>query len=186
MPNPRSPQIISPVRSPKAALGGLPPRVTAGGRWFGDEKLDLIAHALDDCFRIPGTAIRFGLDGLIGLIPGIGDLLAGLTSLILIVGAWFRGVPYITLTRMAMNVGIEVVVGSIPFVGDLFIIGWKANRRNYALLTRHLAQPGRHTWKDRVFLASVLILVGVIFLLPVVVILWALHWLFGAHPWAGR
>src|SRR5271170_7270497 len=116
--------------------------------WFADENLDLLAHILDDWFRVPGTSIRFGLDGIIGLIPGLGDVLAGLASCIIIVAAWFRGVPYVALARMVVNVGVDVLVGAIPIAGDAFDIAWKANRRNYALMTRHLRQPRKHTWKD--------------------------------------
>jgi hypothetical protein len=100
---------------------------------------------LDEAFRIPGTGIRFGLDGIIGLVPGVGDVLPGLLSLIIPLAAWIRGVPYVTLARMAANLGIGVLVGSIPLFGDIFDIFWKANRRNYLLLRRHLDEPRRHT-----------------------------------------
>ncbi len=100
-----------------------------------DENLDMLSHLLDDFIRIPGTSIRFGLDGIVGLIPGIGDLLGGLASTVLIVAAWARGVPKVTLLRMVANVAIEVVIGTVPVLGDLFDIAWRANRRNYALLT---------------------------------------------------
>ena len=123
-------------------------------RWFSDERIDLFAHLLDDWFHIPFTPIRIGLDGLIGLIPGLGDILAGLASFVIILAAWIRGVPYVTLVRMMVNLGIEVVVGSIPVLGDVFDIAWKANRRNYKLMVRHLRQPHQHTWKDYAFLAQ--------------------------------
>ena len=146
---------------------------------MSDENLDLLAHLLDDWFRIPGTSIRLGLDGLIGLIPGLGDLLAGLASCLLIVAAWIRGVPYVTLVRMAVNVGLEIAVGAVPLVGDVFIIAWKANRRNYALMTRHLRQPHRHTGRDWAFLLGLLGVVLVILLAPfvvlVVILIWMLH-----------
>jgi len=148
-----------------------------GSSWFADENLDLLAHLLDDWFRLPGTSIRFGLDGIIGLIPGLGDILAGLASCIIIVAAWFRGVPYVGLVRMVVNVGVDVLVGAIPIAGDAFDIAWKANRRNYALMTRHLRQPRRHTWKDYVFLLCMAIALLTIFILPVIVILWLAGWL---------
>ena len=85
-------------------------------------------------FVLPGTSIRFGLDGIIGLIPGLGDVIGGLASCIIVVAAWFRGVPYVALMRMVVNIGIEVVVGVIPVFGDAFDIAWKANRRNYELM----------------------------------------------------
>ena len=165
------PDILSPLGKK------LPPRSRVGGNLFADENLDLLAHLLDDWFRIPGTSIRFGLDGIIGLVPWLGDVLAGLASCILIIAAWFRGVPYITLTRMVVNLAIDVVVGSIPLLGDMFDIAWKANRRNYALMTRHLQQPRRHTWKDWVFLLVMALCVSTIFLVPMILLIWFAEWL---------
>jgi hypothetical protein len=127
----------------------LSPRTRRGSKAFDDENLDLLSHLLDDCFRIPGTSIRFGLDGIVGFIPGIGDAIGGVASCIIIVAAWMRGVSYITLARMLANWGIEVVLGMVPVLGNLFDIGWKANRRNYALLTGSLADPQgvkRRSW----------------------------------------
>lgn len=160
------PDILPPVSK------ALPPRTRFAGNLFANENLDLLAHLLDDWFRIPGTSVRFGLDGIIGLVPWLGDVLAGLASCILIVAAWFRGVPYITLMRMVVNLGIDVVIGSIPILGDMFDIAWKANRRNYALMTRHLQQPHKHTWKDWIFLLLIATSVTAIFMVPVVMLIW--------------
>ena len=154
-------------------------RTRIGDSWFSDERLDLVAHLLDDWFRLPGTSIRFGLDGIVGLIPGLGDILAGLASCIIIVAAWFRGVPYVGLLRMMVNLAIEVIVGAIPFVGDAFDIAWKANRRNYALMVRHLRQPRVHTWKDYVFLACISVAVLAMFLAPLIVMVWLAQRLLG-------
>ena len=109
---------------------------------------------LDEAFRIPGTQIRFGIDGIIGLVPGLGDVIAGLLSLVIPLAAWIRGVPYVTLVRMAANLGIGVLVGTIPIFGDIFDIAWKTNRRNYRLLSRHLGEPRHHTWRDWGFLLA--------------------------------
>ena len=76
-----------------------------------------------------------------GFIPGVGDAIGGIASCIIIFAAWVRGVSYVTLARMLANWGIEVLLGTVPVVGNLFDIGWKANRRNYALLTGSLADP---------------------------------------------
>jgi Domain of unknown function (DUF4112) len=160
------PEVLLPERQFRKA------RTKFGDSWFSDENLDLLAHLLDDWFRLPGTSIRFGLDGIIGLIPGLGDVLGGLASCILIVAAWFRGVPYVGLMRMVVNLGIEVLVGAIPFVGDAFDIAWKANRRNYALMVRHLRQPRVHTWKDYAFLFCMAAALVTIFMIPLVVIVW--------------
>lgn len=114
----------------------LRPRVARGADLFSDRNLDLLSHLLDDFLRIPGTQIRFGLDGIIGLIPGIGDVLGAMASWIIILAAWLRGVPRVTLARMLANVAIETIIGTVPILGDAFDIAWKANRRNFALLER--------------------------------------------------
>ncbi|HUY80512.1 MAG TPA: DUF4112 domain-containing protein [Acidobacteriaceae bacterium] len=165
------PEILSPHEEPP------PARSRVGESLFRDENLDLLAHVLDDCFRIPWTSIRFGLDGLIGLVPFAGDVLAGLASCILVIAAWFRGVPYVTLARMVVNLALDVVIGAIPIVGDAFDIAWKANRRNYNLLSRELRQPHRHTWKDYVFLGGLALALVVIFAIPVAALAWLMVWL---------
>jgi NAD/NADP transhydrogenase beta subunit len=154
-----------------------PERWTRGAWIFRDETLERLEILLDEAFRIPGTGIRFGIDGIIGLVPGLGDVLAGLLSLIIPLAAWIRGVPYVTLARMALNIGIGVLIGSIPFFGDVFDIAWKSNRRNYQLLRRHLIEPRRHTWRDWMFLALIAAALGVIFAIPVVLVMWLLGWL---------
>jgi NAD/NADP transhydrogenase beta subunit len=174
MPKPTAkPEVLPPSRY-GAQING---RFVRANRLFRDENLDLLAHVLDELFRIPGTSIRFGLDGIIGLVPGIGDVLVGLASCILLLAAWVRGVPYVTLARMLVNVSIGVLVGSIPILGDAFDIAWKANRRNYALMTRHIDQPHRHTWRDWLFLLAIAVVFMSILAAPIVVLLWILHWL---------
>jgi len=160
----------------------LPPRPTLrerAERLCSDQNLDFFAHLLDDCFRIPGTRIRLGLDGLIGLIPALGDVLAGIASFLLILAAWVRGVPYVTLVRMMINLGLDVLIGAIPFFGDIFDIAWKANRRNYRLITRHLREPHRHTSKDYAFLlglaAVALAILAIPLLILLLIVLWIIH-----------
>jgi hypothetical protein len=116
----------------------LRPRVARGADLFSDRNLDLLSHLLDDFLRIPGTQIRFGLDGIVGLIPGVGDVIGAMASWIIILAAWLRGVPRVTLARMLANVAIETIVGTVPVLGDAFDIAWKANRRNFALLERSI------------------------------------------------
>ncbi len=148
------------------------------GAWlFRDRTLHGLEILLDEAFVIPGTGIRFGLDGIIGLVPGLGDVLVGLLSLIIPLAAWIRGVPYITLVRMAVNIGIGVLVGSIPLFGDIFDIAWKANRRNYRLLTRHLDEPRRHTGRDWAFLLLLVAALAMVFAIPVALVIWLLIWL---------
>jgi hypothetical protein len=170
-PNPRILPPSSPARTLREQLERL----------FSDENLDFYAYLLDDWFRIPGTRIRLGLDGLIGLVPGLGDVIAGVASSVLIFAAWIRGVPYVTLLRMTVNLGIGVLIGAIPLFGDLFDIAWKPDRRNYRLIMRHLRQPHRHTWRDWVFLLALGAAILVILATPIVVLLvliyWLLHWM---------
>jgi Domain of unknown function (DUF4112) len=172
---PREPEILPPA-----------PRLRAGTHLFRDENLDLLSRVLDTWFRIPGTSIRFGIDGILGLVPGIGDILAGLASCIILFAAWIRGTPYVTLARMLANVAIEVVVGAIPFLGDAFDIAWRANRRNYALLERHIQQPHRHRWSDWLFLLALAMLVAAILVLPLLGIAWLLHLALGTDLHLGR
>jgi len=175
------------TRDPSASgpgAGAAQGVVQGQGRWnrgawiFRDSTLQSIEILLDEAFRIPGTSFRFGIDGIIGLVPGLGDVLAGLLSLIIPIAAWIRGVPYITLLRMAANIGIGVLIGSIPLFGDLFLIVWKANRRNYRLLTRHLGEPHRHSWRDWAFLGFLAAMFAFIFAVPIVLVLWLITWLF--------
>jgi hypothetical protein len=153
----------------------LPPsaRWNSGGRLLGDERLQWLEILLDEAFVIPGTNIRFGIDGIIGLIPGLGDILAGILSLLIPMAAWIRGVPYVTLVRMLTNVAIGLLVGTIPVFGDAFDIFWKANRRNYLLLTRSIAEPRRHTWRDWVFLLGLGLAITAVFAIPLLLIVWA-------------
>jgi hypothetical protein len=151
-----------------------------GGAWlFRDQTLHGLEILLDEAFVLPGTNIRVGLDGIIGLIPWVGDVLAGLLSLVIPLAAWVRGVPYVTLARMGVNLAIEVLVGSIPVFGDIFDIAWKANRRNYRLLCRHMGEPRRHTWRDWAFLLLLVAGLGLIFAIPVALVVWFLVWLMG-------
>ena len=104
------------------------------------EHLDHLAYWLDDRFQVPGTSFRVGLDGLVGLIPGIGDAATNAITGYIIFRAWRLGVPRSVLMRMLSNLGIDFVVGLVPVFGDLFDIGFKANRRNAHLLRRHFAE----------------------------------------------
>jgi hypothetical protein len=140
-----------------------------------NEHLDYIAALLDDMFRIPGTQIRFGLDALIGWIPGIGDALAGVASFLIVFAAWRRGVQAITLVRMIANVLLETAVGAIPVAGDVFHVVWKANRRNYKLLIREKEQPGVNARSDWLFLAFILYTALAAVAIPIAILIWILR-----------
>jgi hypothetical protein len=121
------------------------------------ERLRAISRVLDTAFSIPGTRVRFGLDAIIGLVPGVGDILGGLFSTYIIFKAARLGAPTSTLTRMVMNTGIDTLIGEIPLLGDLFDVGFKSNIRNMALLEHHLQRPAAATAQNR----RVLLLLGV-------------------------
>lgn len=140
-----------------------------------NEHLDYIAALLDDIFRIPGTQIRFGLDALIGWVPGVGDALAGMASFLIVFAAWRRGVQAITLVRMIANVLLETTLGAIPVAGDVFHIFWKANRRNYRLLIREKEQPGASARRDWMFLAIILLTIVAAAAIPIGILIWILR-----------
>jgi hypothetical protein len=96
---------------------------------------------MDEAVGVPGTRIRLGLDALLGLVPGVGDVVGAVVSGRVLLASARLGVPAPVLARMAGNMAIDALVGEIPLLGDLFDIGWKANRRNLDLLERHLADP---------------------------------------------
>ncbi len=106
------------------------------------KRLDSLAYLLDNSIPIPGTGARVGLDALIGLVPGIGDVAGTAMSGYIVMQAARMGAPASVIARMVMNVGIETVVGSVPFLGDLFDAGWKANARNIKLLRGSVVTPG--------------------------------------------
>ena len=104
-------------------------------------RVRVVATVLDDAIRIPGTNIRFGLDPVIGLVPGLGDLLGGAASAYIILEAARAGASASILVRMAANVGIDTLIGALPVIGDLFDFAWKSNARNVRLLARHVDAP---------------------------------------------
>jgi hypothetical protein len=117
----------------------------------------------DELFRIPGTRIRFGLDALVGLIPGVGDALTGGVSVYLLVTATRMGAPPSVVARMAGNVALDLLVGAIPLLGDLFDLGWKANVRNVRLLEQHAIDPLGARRSSRIVLwVAVLSIVGLV------------------------
>lgn len=120
------------------------------------ERYRALAELLDDAFRIPGTRIRFGLDPLIGLIPGLGDALgAGITGY-LIVAAARHGAPRSVLTRMLVNVAVDLLLGLVPLAGDALDVGWRANAKNARLLEQYVAEPAGARRASRWFVAGLL------------------------------
>ena len=121
------------------------------------ESLRKLARVMDTAVRIPGTRVRFGLDAVLGLLPGAGDVASGAVSLYSILVAARLGAPRSVLVRMATNIVIDSAIGTIPLLGDLFDVGWKANTRNVALLDRYTLAPQRTQASSRVFAGALLI-----------------------------
>jgi Domain of unknown function (DUF4112) len=122
------------------------------------ERLRRLGYLLDNSIPIPGTNFRIGLESIVGLVPGVGDLVGGGFSLYLILEAARMGVPASLLARMGWNVVVDVVVGAVPFLGDLFDAGFKSNTRNLALLDRHVQSPARSRRASRRFVALLVLL----------------------------
>src|SRR6476620_10347296 len=127
-----------------------------------EKSLDDLARYLDGLFRVPGTDWRFGLDALIGLVPNVGDTLTSLASFYILFAGVRYGVPKITLLRMAFNIGIDYVVGSIPFIGDAFDFVWKANQKNMDLIRERATGMGNGTSSDYLF---IFVLIGILLLI---------------------
>jgi Domain of unknown function (DUF4112) len=141
-----------------------------------DQTLSFLASLLDDIFRVPGTGIRFGLDPLIGLIPGFGDLITSAASFLIILAAWQRRMPKVTMARMMANIAIDTLVGSIPLAGDAFDVAWKSNRKNLALLQREkTVEQGNQSWRDWLFLLGVVVLLGILVAIPIAVLFLLIH-----------
>ena len=120
-----------------------------------------ISALLDNALRIPGTNFRVGLDPLVGLIPGFGDLVGGLASAYIILEAARAGAPTSVLVRMLGNVGVDTALGALPVAGDLFDVAWKSNARNVRLLERHLEAP-RETKSASIALALLVVVATVL------------------------
>lgn len=123
-----------------------------------EESLETLSHYLDGLFKIPGTGWRFGLDSLIGLIPNVGDITTSLVSFYILVAGVRYGVPKITLVRMAFNIGLDYVVGSIPFIGDAFDFFWKSNKQNMDLIRERGTGRGTGTTSDWIFVILIILL----------------------------
>src|SRR5213082_257322 len=118
-----------------------------------------IALIMDRLIRIPGVKRRLGLNPILDLVPGFGDIAAALVSVSVLVYGIRRGIPKVLLGRMALNVLINEVVGIVPIVGSIFAFWFTANTRNYDLLREHLHTPNRSTKTDKIFVGAVLGLV---------------------------
>lgn len=142
-------EVLPPEQEPKR--GGLEPLF----KW--------LALIMDEFIRVPGTKFKFGLDPLIGLVPGLGDTGSALISALALIQAARRGVPKILLARMSLNILINEFVGIVPVIGDAFSFWFKSNARNYQIIREHAAAPGISRRSDWIFVSAVLVvLAGVV------------------------
>jgi len=141
---------------------------------------DFIARLLDSVIRIPGTPIRIGLDPLLGLIPGLGDVVANLIGSTLLFLAVRIQAPKIVISRMALNMVINTVVGAIPGLGDLFSIWYKSNVKNAELLRRSTTgAPPRSTGGDWLFVIGLVLGTFTLAIGLILAIIWIIRILWG-------
>ena len=146
-------------------------------------RVRLLARAMDSAIRVPGTGIRLGLDSIVGLVPGAGDLVSSLMSGYIVLASARMGVPPAVVTRMILNLGVDTLVGTVPLLGDLFDVGFKANIRNAALLDRHLADPlaTRKTSRAAVLAAVAgVVVLGAVGVALAIFVVRGLNWLAGS------
>ncbi|RUV37424.1 DUF4112 domain-containing protein [Mesorhizobium sp. M7A.F.Ca.MR.148.00.0.0] len=130
----------NPLRRTGSAFGTTGMNVRSAKSASVIAELDLLAALLDSRWRIPGTSIRFGLDALVGLVPVLGDAATGIVSAYIVMRARSCGAGKILVARMLVNVLLDTVVGSVPILGSIFDVYFKANNRNIRLLRRHLGK----------------------------------------------
>ena len=127
-----------------------------------DKNTERLGWLLDDLFRVPVLGWRFGLDALVGLIPGVGDTGTALASFYILASAVRHGVPKITLMRMGMNIGFDYLLGSLPLVGDLADVWWKSNQKNIALLRKRATVSAEEAragnMSDWIFVGGIIVL----------------------------
>jgi hypothetical protein len=130
-----------------------------------ERRIALVSRVLDDLVEVPGTGRRIGLDPVLGLVPVVGDAASAIASIWIIVEAARFRLPRIVLARMIVNATVDLLLGAIPLLGDLFDFVSKANARNLELFRRHASEPGASTADQRAFFAGVgLVLLGALWL----------------------
>jgi hypothetical protein len=145
------------------------------------DQLDQLAWLLDNCFKIPGTKWRFGLEAVLGLVPGAGDIISGLLGLFLLIRAFQFKLPKIVIGRMLVNSLLDFAIGAIPFVGDAFDFVYKANTRNMQLFHQYAEAPLKSTNRHWIFIGVLIAAFAGMALAVLVVMIWALSRLFGGQ-----
>jgi hypothetical protein len=141
---------------------------------------ELLAKILDTTVKIPGTPFYVGLDPLLGLIPGVGDMLANLIGTVILILAARLQVPQIVIARMSLNLLINGTIGTIPILGDLFSIWFRSHARNAELLRRAATQPHQETQQARIYVACIIVGTVVLLLLAIAAICWIVMKLWAA------
>ncbi|HVJ22320.1 MAG TPA: DUF4112 domain-containing protein [Burkholderiales bacterium] len=155
------------MKPPVTRIRQLTPRQVRGL-----EALRNVAQMLDSAFVVPGTSYRFGLDPILGLVPGLGDLVSPLFTIGILWQARELALPRIVQLRMIFNVAIDSLVGAVPLLGDLFDFAWKANKMNLALLERHAQEERPASAGDWLFVILMVALVVLVAVIPFVIIGW--------------
>lgn len=152
------------------------PRVKVLPRDEGREHLlaiaDMLAKVLDTTVRIPGTSWYIGLDPLIGLIPGIGDVIANLIGTVILGLATRLQLPRIVLARMSLNLLINGTIGTVPIAGDLFSVWFRSHTRNAALLREAAMKPDRETHADWFYVVGIIGGTASLLLLTIAFVVW--------------
>ena len=160
------------VPSPEPRAPSPGSRVPNSGQSQRLEALRRAARLLDSAVVVPGTSFRIGLDPILGLIPGVGELVSPLFTVSILWHAREFGIPRLVLLRMILNVAIDALVGAVPLVGDLFDVAWKANTANLALLERHVSEPRPATFGDWLFVVAIVTLLIGVAVAPFVIVAW--------------
>jgi hypothetical protein len=145
------------------------------------DQLDQLAWLLDNCFKVPGTKWRFGLEAVLGLVPGAGDVISGLLGLFLLIRAFQFKLPKIVIVRMLLNSLLDFGIGAIPFLGDAFDFVYKANTRNMQLFHQYAEVPLKSTNRHWIFIGALIAAFAGMALAVLIVMIWALSRLFGSQ-----
>jgi hypothetical protein len=150
---------------PAARSGTVVGRSRAERFRDAERRIGFVSRLMDDLVPIPGTSQRIGLDPVLGLVPGVGDLVSAIAGGWIIVEAVRFGIPGVVLLRMAWNTAVDLVVGAIPLLGDLFDVAFRSNRRNLELFRRHALDPAASTAEHWTFVAGLAVIaVGLLWL----------------------
>lgn len=133
---------------------------------------------LDSAIPLPGTTFRFGLDPLLGLIPGLGDLVSPLFTMAILWQGHDLQIPRVVQLRMVFNVAIDTLVGMVPLLGDLFDFAWKANDMNIVLLEAHAFEERSASAGDWLFVSAMILLLALVAVIPFVLVGWMLSAMF--------